>query len=97
MALIVLTTLSWFMSTLHLGAADTVVALGIAIVKSTVVVLIFMHVIKERVTTAVVPVVAILFVALLAGLTAADVATRRTFPRAPLPFEPGSVPAEVGR
>ncbi len=93
-ALLALTALSFLFSRLHLGAADIVIALVIATVKTTLVALFFMHLIEERFSVILAPAVALFLFLLLLALTLVDVATRRTFPRAPTPsvdFVPGSV------
>ena len=81
--LLVLTVVSWQLSLLDLGAFDLAVSLLVATVKSTLVVLFFMHLAHGRFSTKLVVIVSALFVVLLVALTAGDVATRRTFPIAP--------------
>jgi cytochrome c oxidase subunit IV len=54
--------------------------LAVAVVKATLVVLIFMHMIEQPFATRMVMVVSVLFVILLIALTAGDIATRTTFP-----------------
>lgn len=83
LALLALTALSWLLSRAHLGSTDIVVALAIATVKTLLVVLFFMHLAGERFSIVMIPCVAVFFIGLLVILTAVDVATRRTFPRAP--------------
>jgi cytochrome c oxidase subunit 4 len=85
-ALVALTGLSFLMSRLHLGTADVVIALGIATVKTVLVLLFFMHLVEARFSIVLIPVAAIFFILLLAGLVATDVATRMTFPVAPAPY-----------
>jgi cytochrome c oxidase subunit IV len=94
LALVGLTTLSFLLSLADLGAIDTVFSLVIAAAKSTVVLLFFMHLVEERFTVAVVPVLAFGYVLLLVALMATDVLSRHTFPRTPLPFgdEAGGLP-----
>jgi cytochrome c oxidase subunit IV len=84
-ALLALTALSFGLSLLHLGTADIGVALGIAVVKTALVVLVFMHLAEERFSVVMLPVVAVFLFALLSSGVVADVVTRRTFPRAPSP------------
>ena len=92
-ALVALTVLSWALSLAHLGATDIVVALVIAAAKTTLVVLFFMHLSKERFSVALLPFVALALIGLFIGLTVVDVVTRHTFPRAPAPSvdAPGSL------
>jgi cytochrome c oxidase subunit IV len=85
LALVVLTVVSWAVSYAELGAFEIPVALVIATIKSTLVLLYFMHLAHERFTNAMVPIVAAALIALLVGLTALDVATRHTFPPRPDP------------
>lgn len=85
LGLIGLTALSFGLSLLHLGAADTVAALVIAVAKSTLVVLFFMHLIEQRTINALVLGTTLFFIALLTSITAADVATRITNTPAALP------------
>src|SRR4051812_549787 len=86
--LLALTGISWALSYAHLGPIETGVALGIACVKATLVALIFMEAIEARFSAMLLPIGGLVLVAILVGLAALDVGTRRTFPRAPL------VPAE---
>jgi cytochrome c oxidase subunit 4 len=76
-ALLVGTGLTVFAATLDLGPFNAPVALGIATVKATLVVLFFMHVwhASEKLTKLVV-IGALFFLFLLLGLTMADYATR---------------------
>lgn len=91
--LIVLTFSSYAFSRLDLGAADTVISLVIAGAKSALVMLFFMHLVERPGSAALVPFIIVSFFGLLIALTAADVLTRQTFPRAPVPERP-SWPAE---
>ena len=75
-ALVCLTLLSFWCSLLHLGAWEMVVALAIAAIKVTVVALVFMGLVDEPASSRIAGVTAVLFVILLASLTAADVLTR---------------------
>lgn len=82
LALLGLTAISFGASWLHLGAADIVVALVIAVIKSALVLLFFMHLIEQRGANALVIGVTVIFIALLASLMASDVTTRlHTSPR----------------
>jgi cytochrome c oxidase subunit 4 len=83
LVLLALTVVSWQVSLLDLGAFDLAASLLIAAVKATLVVLFFMHLAHGRFSTKMVVIVSALFVILLVALTAGDVATRHTFPRAP--------------
>ncbi len=78
-ALLVLATVSLLLSMLHWPVWGTIVALGIAVVKALLVLFFFMHLVEQRFTNRVTVLVSVLFVSLLVGLTAADVATRHTF------------------
>jgi cytochrome c oxidase subunit 4 len=86
LALVALTGLSFLASRLHLGAADVVIALVIATVKTTLVLLFFMHLLEARFSVVLIPLGAVFFIVLLAALLATDVATRLTFPAAPSPY-----------
>lgn len=92
LVLIALTGASWALSSAHLGAFEVLVALGIAVAKSALVMLFFMHLIESRFVHVLPPIVATLLIALLAGVTALDVATRHTFPAAPLEAIPTPTP-----
>jgi cytochrome c oxidase subunit IV len=85
LALLALTGLSFLISLLHLGAVDIAVALGIAVVKTALVGLVFMHLAEARFSVIMLPVMAVFLFALLSSLVVVDVVTRRTFPRAPSP------------
>jgi cytochrome c oxidase subunit IV len=84
LGLLGLTGLSFLLSRARLGPLEFVAALGIAAVKSSLVVVIFMQWLAERSVARFVVFVAAFYVLLLGSLTAADVATRLTFPRAPM-------------
>ncbi len=75
-ALVFFTVLTWYTGTRHLGAWALPIAMSIAIVKSTLVALIFMHLIESSGMTRLVFVTALVFVGLLLFFTVADVATR---------------------
>jgi len=87
LALLGLTALSFLLSRAPLFGLETPVALVIAVIKSALVGLFFMHLLEEHPRTAVVPLVAAGFIALLVALVVTDVVSRRTFPAAPLPME----------
>ncbi len=94
LGLIGLTAISFGASWLHLGTTDVVIALGIAVIKSVLVLLFFMHLIEHRGANALIIGVTVIFIALLSSLMAADVATRlHTTPRPVL----GVSGAEPGR
>ena len=79
-ALVVLAAVSLFISFLHWPVWGTVVALSIAVIKALLVVFFFMHLVEQRFSNRAAVLVSVMFVCLLVGLTAADVATRHTFP-----------------
>jgi len=93
LALLALTGLSLLLSLAHLGPTDVAVAVLIAVVKTTLVAIFFMHITQERFSVAVMPILGVFLFLLLVVLTVTDVATRTTFPRAPVPYAgepPGS-------
>jgi cytochrome c oxidase subunit 4 len=75
-ALLVFTAVTYVTGTKHLGEWALPLALGIAVIKSTLVALIFMHLSESGGTTRLVFVTSILFLAVLLFLTVSDVATR---------------------
>jgi len=84
--LIVLTFLSFGASRLGLSvAAELAVALTISVVKTLIVLFIFMHLIEQRFANRLIVIVTFLFIVLLVSLMAADPLTRKTFPRTPDP------------
>ena len=85
LALSALALVTFGLSFLPLGHFDVPVSMAIAFAKTLLVALFFMHLIEQRAANRIVPVVALLLVAILIGITAADVATRRTYPKAPAP------------
>lgn len=84
-ALLALATISLLLSYLHWGRGDLVVSLLIAVIKAGLVLFFFMHLIEQRFANRATVLVSLLFVALLVGLTSADVASRHTFPMRPEP------------
>lgn len=76
LALLVLTAVSFLAEHLPLGAAHTSVALGIAMVKTVLVLTIFMHLLEEKFSTRVVAVLNFAFVVILCLGIAADVGAR---------------------
>jgi caa(3)-type oxidase subunit IV len=95
-ALVALTFSSFGLSRLHLPG-DVAIALGIAGAKTLLVALVFMHLIEQRLANRLAPVVAGLLAGILILLAAADVATRKTFPKAPAPPVEGQREAPLGR
>jgi cytochrome c oxidase subunit 4 len=85
LALLGLTALSLGLSFAHLGGTDVAVALVIAVAKVSLVALFFMRLAEERFSVAMLPLLGVFLFVLLVSLVAVDVATRRTFPRAPVP------------
>ena len=75
-ALMIFTVLTVYMSTVDLGVMNTPVALGIAVIKATLVILFFMHVIHSTRLTWVVILGAFLWLGVLIVLTFADYLTR---------------------
>jgi cytochrome c oxidase subunit 4 len=74
--LMILTILTVWVSRIDLGSLNTVVAMAIAIVKATVVILWFMHVIHSPRLTWIVVIAAFLWLAMMFVLFFADYATR---------------------
>lgn len=90
LALLALTGLAWGLAYVPMGPALTLVELGLAVAHAVLVLLYFMGLLGGRSSYVLVPVVAVWFVALLVGLTTLDVATRKTFPRQPIPERQGA-------
>jgi len=76
LALMILTILTVFVSTLDLGLLNTPIALAIAVTKATLVILFFMHVIHSTRLTWVVILASLLWLGVLFVLTFADYLTR---------------------
>jgi cytochrome c oxidase subunit IV len=92
-ALAVLTVLTYVLARIHLpGPWAVIVALVIAGIKGTLVVLFFMHLWDQRGANRLVFATSLVFVALLIGLIIADNATR--FPLANPPGTAGALPVE---
>jgi caa(3)-type oxidase subunit IV len=72
-ALVVLALASWLLASL---GAPTIVALGIAAVKATLIGLVFMELLHAHIVPRTIAIVMILFIALLITGTLADVALR---------------------
>ncbi len=75
-ALLVLTFVTVWVAFQDYGYLNNVIALGIATVKATLVVLFFMHVLHSSPLTKIVLLVAVLFFLLLVAFVYADVLTR---------------------
>lgn len=71
-ALIVLTILTVFQSTLDLGNMELALSLFIATVKASLVVLFFMHMIHDKPLNAIIFLSSLIFVALFLGFTLMD-------------------------
>jgi len=84
-ALMILATLTLLLSRAHFGHLDIFFALIIAVVKTVLVALFFMELIEHRFVNSMVLIVSAGFVTLLISLTVADIVTRHTFPKGPLP------------
>lgn len=82
-ALMVLTAVTVAVAYVNLGSVNPVVALGIATLKATLVVLFFMHVKESSQLTKVIVVSGFFFLAILIGLTMSDYATRGLLPMLP--------------
>ncbi len=82
--LLVLTTLSFGASKMGLsGGVEIAVALSISVVKTLLVLSIFMHLAEQRFASRLIVLVTFLFIVLLVLLMAADPLTRKTYPRTP--------------
>ena len=82
-ALLALTALTYGLSRIHMGALNLPISLAIAIAKSALVVVFFMHLGQHARANRIVLAVAICFVSLLITFSVLDVATR---------FEPARPP-----
>ena len=82
-ALMILTGLTVFAAFVNLGAFNFPVALAIAIIKSTLVVLFFMHVKYSSRLTKLVVVTSLFFLIILLGETFMDYASRGMMPTLP--------------
>jgi cytochrome c oxidase subunit 4 len=85
LALMALALASYLLSRAHLGSLDIVLALLIALAKTTLVVLFFMELVEHRFVNALILLVSASLAVLLLVLMSADVVTRHTFPKGPLP------------
>jgi caa(3)-type oxidase subunit IV len=85
LALLGLTFVSFGTSLLKLGRWELVIALSISVVKSLIVLFIFMHLIEQRFVNRMIVIVTFLLIVLGVSLTAADPLTRKTYPPRPDP------------
>jgi len=76
----VLATASLLLSRIHF-AGGLAVALAIAVLKAAAVLWFFMHLVEQSSSSRFAVLLAVALMAILAGLTIADVATRHTFPQ----------------
>jgi cytochrome c oxidase subunit IV len=83
LTLMVLTTITVVVAYVNLGELNKVVALSIATVKATLVILYFMHVKYSSRLTKLVVVVGFYFLIVLLGLTMADYGSREWLPVPP--------------
>jgi cytochrome c oxidase subunit 4 len=87
-ALLCLTGLTWGLAHVQMGGWNTVVALGIAVTKGSLITLFFMHLIRPEFVHRAVLGVALAFLVLLVGLVLIESSTRF-----PLATPPGSTRA----
>jgi cytochrome c oxidase subunit IV len=94
-ALVILTVTTYLTGRIHLGTWALPIALSIAVTKSLLVILFFMHLWEQKGTNRLVIATSVVFVALLISLTLGDVATR--FPLATPAGAPfgADVPAQL--
>lgn len=71
-ALIILTVLTVFQSTLDLGNMELIMSLFIATIKASLVILFFMHMIHDKPLNAIIFLSSFIFVALFLGFTLMD-------------------------
>jgi cytochrome c oxidase subunit 4 len=88
-ALLVLTALTVWVAFQDFGQLNNVIALGIAVIKSTMVVLFFMHVLHSTPLTKIVLVTSVFFFLILVAFVYADVWTRALLN---LPERPPMIP-----
>ena len=77
LALIVLTFLTVYQSTLELGNSELIISLVIATVKASLVILFFMHMIHDKPLNAILFIGSFIFVALFLGFTLMDASAYR--------------------
>jgi cytochrome c oxidase subunit 4 len=75
-ALLALTTLTLLLSFVSLGGLQIPVAIAIALGKSVLIALFFMHLVEQRWTNALASMTAVVLVVILLGLTVLDVVSR---------------------
>ena len=75
-ALVILTVTTYLTGRIHLGTWALPIALSIAVTKSLLVILFFMHLWEQKGANRLVIATSVVFVALLISLTLGDVATR---------------------
>jgi cytochrome c oxidase subunit 4 len=75
-ALVILTITTYVTGRMHLGTWALAIALAIAVTKSLLVILFFMHLWEQKGANRIVIATSFVFVALLLSLTLGDVATR---------------------
>jgi cytochrome c oxidase subunit 4 len=80
-----LALISYLLSRAHLGGLDVALALLIALAKTVLVALFFMELVEQRFVNTLVLIVSGALAVLLLSLMVADVSTRHTFPKGPLP------------
>ena len=80
-ALILLLALTWGAAQFDFGRFNTPVAIVISIIKMMLVLWFFMHLVEQSSSSRFAVLLAVALMAILAGLTIADVATRHTFPQ----------------
>jgi cytochrome c oxidase subunit 4 len=85
-ALVALTATTYAVSRVNLGAFNLPIALAIATLKASLVVVFFMHLWQHAPANRLVFLTALVFVALLMTLTVADLATRFPLARPPGPW-----------
>ncbi|WP_437283456.1 cytochrome C oxidase subunit IV family protein [Sorangium sp. So ce375] len=86
--LMALTLTSYLLSLAHLGEADVVAALLIAVAKTVLVLLFFMHLIEQRFANALPMIVAALLLGLMLTLMLSDVTSRQAILQRPIPLTP---------
>ncbi len=81
--LLALTTLTLLLSFLDLGAWSPVLAMAIAVAKSLLVVLFFMHLVEQKTSSRFAFFVSVALLACLLGIAALDVVSRSAIDRLP--------------
>ena len=80
-ALVVLALATFLLAKADLGSFQVPVAMLIAVIKASLVVVIFMHMLEHKPSNRIFFMVAFLFIVLLVALTTADVSTRPALER----------------